>query len=57
MDYVKQTIGDFMGMVVTCRPDKGFGFIVCPKLKELGYKSMRARVKLEEELIALPPRK
>ena len=27
------------------------------KLKELGYKSMRARVKLEEELIALPPRK
>ena len=25
------------------------------KLKELGYKSMRARLKLEEELISLPP--
>lgn len=25
------------------------------KLKELGYKSMRTRIKMEEELIALPP--
>ena len=25
------------------------------KLKELGYKSLRVRVKLEEELMGLPP--